>query len=488
MSMQKHVAGVLGAIQQAATEQNITSNSTAVRVKANERFRRLIPYMTFYFAQQNYDNRPVYQEYSGAAHILPVSNNKLPAVPKYQGNLVVPSTYLLRYTPRKPPPLNPAAYPNILTHQVTSSTSKLLTPRPFSPTSNGNNNSPPNHNRYIELLPSQAYHTQPIKDYIGQNVQQLNTYDNARPLTISQILSILQAIQKLPQTVRPNNREQTTTELINILKQTNQLPSSTVSSLAKILSQIPRYNKVYESLAHPGIQSPHNEPFNGGPPKFVLHANTNNPAATKTLIRTYANNNYASKIPQISTPVKDLVQNIEDYDTYDDEPKLQQPLPDQVVTRPLPLVDTQPPLLQVSTVTPVPSLAQNINELQNYDYSSEVLDNPDTENKNPVTKVSSTENYPIKKPKTSTSLPDVSQNTAELQTYAHAEKLPQLKPNYYRGQTTTQIFPAPNAEGGTPGRPGIDYPTYSSIPETSFTCKNQRYKGFFGDTETYCQV
>ena len=136
----------------------------------------------------------------------------------------------------------------------------------------------------------------------------------------------------------------------------------------------------------------------------------------------------------------------------------------------------------------MPSLAQNINELQNYDYSSEVLDNPDTENKNPVTKVSSTENYPIKKPKTSTSLPDVSQNTAELQTYAHAEKLPQLKPNYYRGQTTTQIFPAPNAEGGTPGRPGIDYPTYSSIPETSFTCKNQRYKGFFGDTETYCQV
>lgn len=442
--------------------------------------------MTFYFAQQNYDNRPVYQEYSGAAHILPVSNNKLPPVPKYQGNLVVPTTYLLRYTPRKPPTLSPAAYPDTPTHLVTSATNKLLTPRPFSSTSNGNKNSPQNNNRYSDLLPPHAYQTQPIKEYVGPSVQPLNTYDNARPLTISQILSILQAIQKLPQTGTPNNREQTT-ELINILKQTNYLPTSSVSSLAKILSQIPRYNKVYESLSHPGIQSSHSEPQNGGP-RFVLYANTNNPATTKSLIRTYANNNYASKIPQISAPVQDLVQNIEDYDTYDDEPKLQRPLQEQIVTRPLPPVNTQPSLLQVSTATPVPSLAQNINELQNYDYSSEVLDNPDTENKNPVTQVSSNDNYPIKKPKTSTSLPDVVQNTAELKTYGHATKLPQLQPNYYRGQPTTQIFPAPNAEGGTPGRPGIDYPTYSSIPETSFTCKNQRYKGFFGDPETYCQV
>lgn len=267
---------------------------------------------------------------------------------------------------------------------MTSSTSKLLTPRPFSPTSSGNNNSPQNYNRYIELLPSQAYQTQPITDYAGQNVQQLQTPDNARPMTVSQILSILQAIQRLPQTVTPNNREPTTTtELIDILKQTNQLPTSTLNSLAKILSQIPRYNKVYESLPHPGIQSSRNEPLNGGSPKYVLHANTNNPATTKTLIHTYANNNYASKIPQISTPVKDLVQNIQEYDTYDDEPKLQQPLPNQAVTRPLPLVNRQPPLLRVSTVTPVPSLAQNINKLQNYDFSSEVLDTPDNEKKKP---------------------------------------------------------------------------------------------------------
>ncbi len=40
----------------------------------------------------------------------------------------------------------------------------------------------------------------------------------------------------------------------------------------------------------------------------------------------------------------------------------------------------------------------------------------------------------------------------------------------------------------TPGRAGIDYPTYSVIPETRFSCKTQRYKGFFADPETKCQV
>lgn len=43
--------------------------------------------------------------------------------------------------------------------------------------------------------------------------------------------------------------------------------------------------------------------------------------------------------------------------------------------------------------------------------------------------------------------------------------------------------PRPNS-----GRPGIDYPILHEIPETSFSCKEQRYKGFFGDVETGCQV
>ncbi|XP_030759088.1 uncharacterized protein LOC115884599 [Sitophilus oryzae] len=42
--------------------------------------------------------------------------------------------------------------------------------------------------------------------------------------------------------------------------------------------------------------------------------------------------------------------------------------------------------------------------------------------------------------------------------------------------------------GGTPGKAGIDYPALSNIPKTSFSCKTQRYKGFFADTDTNCQV
>lgn len=42
--------------------------------------------------------------------------------------------------------------------------------------------------------------------------------------------------------------------------------------------------------------------------------------------------------------------------------------------------------------------------------------------------------------------------------------------------------------GPTTGRAGIDYPNYAEIPKTSFECTQQRYKGFFGDPETNCQV
>ncbi|KAJ8724468.1 hypothetical protein PYW08_015942 [Mythimna loreyi] len=59
------------------------------------------------------------------------------------------------------------------------------------------------------------------------------------------------------------------------------------------------------------------------------------------------------------------------------------------------------------------------------------------------------------------------------------------------GGGTSQHFPlvqTSDEEGGTPGRPGLDYPILTTIPTTSFDCKTQRYKGFFADPETRCQV
>ncbi|CAH0723786.1 unnamed protein product, partial [Brenthis ino] len=63
--------------------------------------------------------------------------------------------------------------------------------------------------------------------------------------------------------------------------------------------------------------------------------------------------------------------------------------------------------------------------------------------------------------------------------------------DYPSGSGSTQRFPLPvtsDEEGGTPGRPGIDYPILTVIPPTKFDCKTQRYKGFFADPETRCQV
>lgn len=50
------------------------------------------------------------------------------------------------------------------------------------------------------------------------------------------------------------------------------------------------------------------------------------------------------------------------------------------------------------------------------------------------------------------------------------------------------LIPASLKYGVTRGKPHVDYPAYTDIPETDFSCKQQRYKGFFGDPATGCQV
>ncbi|XP_046467949.1 uncharacterized protein [Neodiprion pinetum] len=48
--------------------------------------------------------------------------------------------------------------------------------------------------------------------------------------------------------------------------------------------------------------------------------------------------------------------------------------------------------------------------------------------------------------------------------------------------------PTPLKYGATRGKPNVDYPAYATIPKTGFSCSTQRYKGFFGDPDTGCQV
>ena len=43
-------------------------------------------------------------------------------------------------------------------------------------------------------------------------------------------------------------------------------------------------------------------------------------------------------------------------------------------------------------------------------------------------------------------------------------------------------------EDAIPGEPQVDYPTYSSIPDTTFTCGSRITGGFYADVEARCQV
>lgn len=42
--------------------------------------------------------------------------------------------------------------------------------------------------------------------------------------------------------------------------------------------------------------------------------------------------------------------------------------------------------------------------------------------------------------------------------------------------------------GSIPGQPEQDYPVFQEVPQTSFTCADKQFPGYFADTEARCQV
>ncbi|XP_076287454.1 uncharacterized protein LOC143212511 [Lasioglossum baleicum] len=77
--------------------------------------------------------------------------------------------------------------------------------------------------------------------------------------------------------------------------------------------------------------------------------------------------------------------------------------------------------------------------------------------------------------------PPPSTATTETSVYSYTESNKISPPKLSVPQTSVKY-------GATQGKAHVDYPAYSSIPLTNFSCKEQRYKGFFGDPETGCQV
>ncbi|CAG9815313.1 unnamed protein product [Phaedon cochleariae] len=62
---------------------------------------------------------------------------------------------------------------------------------------------------------------------------------------------------------------------------------------------------------------------------------------------------------------------------------------------------------------------------------------------------------------------------------------PQQVPN---GQDTSDGQYEEGDYSAIPGEPDKDYPIFSYIPETSFSCDQQQYPGYYSDVETRCQV
>ncbi|XP_015431058.1 PREDICTED: uncharacterized protein LOC107187467 [Dufourea novaeangliae] len=71
--------------------------------------------------------------------------------------------------------------------------------------------------------------------------------------------------------------------------------------------------------------------------------------------------------------------------------------------------------------------------------------------------------------------------TTESPVYSYTKPNEISTPKYSVPQTSVK-------HGATQGEAHVDYPAYSTIPLTNFSCKEQRYKGFFGDPDTGCQV
>ena len=66
--------------------------------------------------------------------------------------------------------------------------------------------------------------------------------------------------------------------------------------------------------------------------------------------------------------------------------------------------------------------------------------------------------------------------------------LEKLQPSVLQ-QLQANIRNSNNQQGGKiPGKPGVDYPDFKTIPATDFTCENFILEGFYADTFTSCQV
>ncbi len=85
---------------------------------------------------------------------------------------------------------------------------------------------------------------------------------------------------------------------------------------------------------------------------------------------------------------------------------------------------------------------------------------------------------------------DEESGEAERPSEAHVKSAETLipSPSSHNSIATDDTGTTTDSSTSIPGTPGIDYPIFGEVPYTGFDCQKQRYKGFFADLDTKCQV
>nr|CAD7573281.1 unnamed protein product [Timema californicum] len=426
-----------------------SQNSTDADLRSLERFRRLIPYMTFYFAQDKSPQLATYHPHLGGGG-YPTQGVKVKSPQNQEGEGL--PLYSL-----------PRERQNVRFPQY-----RVQEPHPFT--------TPRARFYFQDAQEPHDYNLVSYSDPLLENFRPRPATTPHSPrsktVTLLQILYLLQQARKLPQSAHMSG-QQTLAQIMDLLRRTNQLSPETETTLTKIFTQhggiTPRPSVTINGAV--GLNTPTSHFFARDPvDDATLFSSptvkgTSEPFTTAaytpiSLVNT-KNELYSP------TPVPEVDTSEGDYDVYQDIPRLQQSLdkePQQLqITTPT-IPTTQLP--QVTTPTSV--LAGNVDDLSSYKYGAE---GPTVDHKGIST--------PVKAPQ---------REGDELQSYDYAPARPLLPQVFYGLKTQVNNFPDPSSQGSTPGKAGVDYPTYSVIPKTSFSCKTQRYKGFFGDPDTSCQV
>lgn len=452
-----------------------TNNSNSSEIANSERQRRLIPYMTFYLTNNHYNQphqqqQPQYQLVPQKVHIQPVYQNKY-VVPNYHPKYESPPAVLYRPKVAYTPFLESNKLPGSFTPMLRNQPVQIAHPnRPQYQTQITNE---PNYSSIFDKLLQMKQLQNKIPLYTPAP-----RYQSPKLNIAAQYFTRDYATRRPPTKYIPVDEYQIPEQEQNYKPQIPSHVKTIIHTYTPSSIDIPseqNKNHIYDNFESVKIYNP--IPAVKIPTKNI-RINPDN-EYKQILVQDIPEKNYDTYVLRpIPKPEQNNIKPYRPiYVQYTKVP----------VTTPQPIYHATPETIYQVTPEPVyhqstenpNSLSVILKQLQDSNTLPQTLtpDNIDNSIKTLVHILNSLKNTKLQKP---IIVDDISQEE-EVDDVPEEEK---------EGQdvTTDEKYPLNTPEGGTPGIAGQDYPAYSVIPTTGFNCKTQRYKGFFGDPETNCQV